>query len=306
MNSIFRIVLIFFLACASCSSSQASRNVDLSQGLPLPSIPGNLREPQLRADYLVKHWWEQMDWSDDKYALDTLWMEKAFVDYATVLSISTQGDSLQSAVNALFESASVNPHAYSLLGSIAEKYLFEPESPVYSEEAYVYFANAQLGSDHISPAQRERMGWQARMASLNQPGTLANDFIFEDRNGQKQSLQAIISGAQSLIIFYDPDCDDCHHLISSLAADSALAKNIDDGRCRIVAIADGETEESWRNTANSLPSNWIVGLDITDIQVNELYYLPTTPTLVLTDASGRIVMKNAPQSPTLQRFLTLH
>ncbi len=305
MYYLTRLILISVAACISCSHSQASRGADLSQGLPLPSIPEQLRDPQSRADYLVKHWWDDMDWTDNKYALDTTWMETTFADYATVLPIATQGDSMQYIINKLFLDASVNPQAYAFLADIATKYLFEPESPVFDEQAYTYFANAQLDDNIISDAQRQRLSWQAQMASLNIPGTKINDFIFKTRSGQHTDFVTAIQGKPSLIIFYNPDCGECHKFISDLAADSAMNQAITAGKCNIVAIADYDSEYAWQATAGQLPDNWIVGLDITDVQGNDLFYLPSTPSVVVTDSDASVICKNLKPSLSLQHFTNI-
>lgn len=241
-----------------------------------------------------------MDWNNNKYALDTTWMEIAFADYATVLPIATQGDSLQYLINQLFERASVNPKAYHMLSDIAAKYLFEPESPVFDEQAYTYFANAQLGANIISDTQRQRLSWEAMMASLNLPGTKVNDFIYEDRNGNECDFVRAICGKPTLIIFYDPDCHDCHTFIHDLSADTAINNAIADGLCNVAAIALYESAERWEETAPQMPSNWIVGLDVTDVEGNDLFYLPATPSIIVTDSEAHVICKN--QKPSESRY----
>lgn len=302
MFSLIRIFLICAIGCMSYSPSQASRSIDLSQGLPIPAVPDNLRDPQFRADYLVKHWWDEMDWTNNKYALDTTWMEIAFADYATVLPIATQGDSMQYTIDRLFENASANPKAYALLSDIAAKYLFEPESPVFNEQAYSYFANAQLGSTIISEARRQRLSWEAQMAALNLPGTKVNDFIYEARNGKECGFVSAIVGKPTLTIFYDPDCHDCHNFIQHLSADSTVNNAIADGLCNIAAIAVYESAERWDETAPQMPSNWIVGLDITDVEGNDLFYMPAIPSIIVTDSEANVICKNEKPSDSLHRL----
>ncbi len=266
----------------------------------MPQVPEKLRDPQFRADYLVKHWWDDMDWTKDKYALDTTWMEIAFADYATVLPIATQGDSLQFIVNKLFQDASVNPKAYSLLSDIAAKYLFEAESPVFDEQAYAYFANAQLGGNIISDAQRQRLTWEAQMAALNTPGSKINDFIYESRTGRKSDFVSAIQGKPTLTIFYDPDCSDCHEFITHLATDSIINQAVSNGQCNIAAIAVFEAADRWQDSAPMMPANWIVGLDVSDVQGNDLFYLPATPSIYVTDEDANVVSKNQRPSASLQ------
>ncbi len=278
----------------SCSHSQAS-GVDLSEGLPLPSVPDSLREPKQRADYLIAHYWDDMDFSDAKYSLDTVFMETAFSTYASVLPVATPGSPMQAKVDALMEQAAVNSKAYRFLADIAEKYLSEVDSPVYSQEAYLYFVNAQLKGHHIDQAARTRLSFQQKSLSLNLPGTQANDFEFVGRDGATHSLSSCLGSAEKyLIIFYDPDCDDCHQYMAQLDADPATADAIAAHELTVIAIANSETRDRWEATMSSLPTAWIVGCDITDVEGNDLYYLPSNPSLYLLDRHGTVLLKNFP------------
>ncbi len=293
------------IACAGCSNSQASKSsVNLDNGLPLPQIPDTLRVPQQRADYLVAHFWDAMDFSNRKYALDTTFMEMAFADYASVMPIATPGMPLQKSVNELMKQASVDEKAYRMLGSVAEKYLYEIDSPVYDEECYRYFVKAQLVNPDLDSAVRTRLEFQDQCLDLNRPGTVINDFTFVDRDGKTRNLLSCVDRAtRSLIIFYDPDCEDCHELMSHLQEEQWVNNAIDHEWLSIIAIAGYETRDRWEATKDQLPQNWIVGLDTTDVEGNDLFYLPNTPSLYAVDNQGIVIVKNKQPQPTIEALM---
>lgn len=301
-----RVLKIFLIIWASmaCSQCQAEKKVDLSRGLPLPEVPDTLVLPQQRADYVVAHFWDALDFSNQKYSLDTVFMESAFTDFASVLPAATQGEPLQAKIDALMDRAAVSPKAYRMLANVAEKYLNEIDSPVYNEELYRYFVDAQLAGKLIDEGTRTRLEFQQQCLSLNRPGTPANDFEFLDRNGAKRTLLSCIGGFKKvLIIFYDPDCDDCHQLMEHLQEDQWVNNAIDHKWLEIIAIARFEAQDRWNETKDSMSKSWIVGLDTTDVEGNDLYYLPNTPSLYVVDSQGNVVVKNLAPRPTLEALM---
>lgn len=299
----FRIFLIA-LACVAFTQCQAASKADLSQGLPLPEIPDTLVLPEQRADYLVAHFWDALDFNDTKYALDTVFMESAFSSFASVMPVATQGAPMQDKIDALMSRAAVNAKSYRMLANVAEKYLNEIDSPVYNEALYRYFVDAQLAGKLIDDATRTRLEFQQQCLSLNLPGTPANDFEFIDRDGKKRKLSECFGDAtKTLIIFYDPDCDDCHQLMEHLQGDQWVNNAIDHHWLTIMAIARSDTRDRWEETKDSLPQSWIVGCDITDVEGNDIYYLPNTPSLYVVDHQGNIVVKNLQPRPTLEALM---
>ena len=70
MKTSLNIFLLFLILCASCGSRKANDNketavqADTVKKFTLPLIPAMLNTPELRADYLVRHYWDNMDFTD--------------------------------------------------------------------------------------------------------------------------------------------------------------------------------------------------------------------------------------------------
>lgn len=306
MTKFHLIIFTALLSLCACSLASAKGNVDLSQGLPLPSVPDSLRAPSLRADYVVKHFWDDMDFSNRKYALDDIFMEQAFANYAQVLPIA-DADSLPVFVADLLDRAYVSKDAFNKLIDVATLYLYESDSPVYNEDMYRYFVDALLQKpERLDVAQKARVEYRHEMMCKNMAGTAPADFAFVDRAGAERSLHSAIDGVASLVIFYDPDCDDCHRAMSILSAEPDVQALVDAGSLRIIAISDFDTKERWAQTAGALPANWTDGCDVTGIQDQDLYEIRHTPTFYLISTDGKVVLKDKPLGMVLDRLLSSH
>ena len=109
-----------------------------SRELPLPEIPSTLRSAPERAAYVVTHFWDDMDFRDTLCSRDTAFMEQNFVNFVALFP-HAESTSLQPAVRNLMRRAEADPVAYTLLMEIAEKYLYEPVSPMLNEEYFIFF-----------------------------------------------------------------------------------------------------------------------------------------------------------------------
>ena len=64
MKTSLNIFLLFLILCASCGSRKANDHketavqADTVRKFTLPLIPAMLNTPELRADYLVRHYWD--------------------------------------------------------------------------------------------------------------------------------------------------------------------------------------------------------------------------------------------------------
>lgn len=124
------------------------------------------------------------------------------------------------------------------------------------------------------------------------------------RDGGKTRLLDIVGRAdRTLILFYDPECENCARLEQRLAESPHIASDIASGRLQIIAvdansdsrdfITGGQNQRSdARTKALSLPMEWTVGYS-PEILDEEIYYLRSAPTLYLIDRRGRVILRDA-------------
>lgn len=254
--------------------------------LPMPSVPDSLRSVEERAAYVARHYWDAMDFRDRSLSLDTAFVEQNFANFAAILPMAPPTDA-SVAVSALLDSVAVDPEAFSLMASTAEKYLDEPNSPMRDEETYILFLRYLSTAPSLSEVERLRPRHRLEEALRNRPGTVATDFEFVDRSGATRRLSEAVRGADvTLLIFYDPDCEHCKEIIGALAGMQFPAG------VAVLAIDAEDDADAWQRTKQSLPPSWTVGFATTPILDRELYSLPASPTLYVLSSDATVILKD--------------
>jgi len=281
---------------------QAGNGESASSGtpaeLPLPKMPDNLSNPQERADYVLLHFWDEMDFADRSLALDSAFMEQNFANFASVLPYATD-EGRKSAVDALLGAARRSgEEQIDFVYGIAVMYLYQQESPMHNEEMFLPFVDWAEASNYYPDVARERRADILK----NRPGTEAADFKFESYGGGKSSLKAL-RGTPVLLMFYEPDCTMCLDAEKRLAQLEPLRQAIAGGELRMLAVYVGDDRAGWEKHAATLPSDWMVGIDAAKrIDTDELYNIGATPSFYLIDPDGRVVLKDADLQQVLPMF----
>jgi hypothetical protein len=258
---------------------------------PYPQIPSMMTEPQQRATYLLMHYWDNVDFNDMKLVANDDFMEQGFVNYLSVLPI-VDALTAERSVEAMMKRAEVNGVAYKKLVNIAEKYLFEPNSPMVSDEMYIMFLNQVLKTSVLSKVEKSRFEYQHRVVMKNRVGSVATDFVYIDKDGKSGSLHTL-KAEETLLIFYDPECDNCAEIIEKLRYDRRLNSKIMSGKLRVLAVYAGDNRALWEQHLAKMPTNWSVGRAVSKIQPLGLYVLRAMPAIYLLDKDKKVVKKEA-------------
>lgn len=265
------------------------------QSLPMPEIPTELTDSYERMKYALSHYWDKMNWRDTMLLNNDAYIEQSMANYLFILS---HADSLMAskAVNRMLASASVNPKALAKLTEMASRYLYEPESPMYNAESYAILLDQLMLDPTDSGISREKMIHDHMGIMKNRVGNNASDFRFVDAKGRTGTLTEATKGArQTILIFYDPDCNVCAAVEKRLAESQRLNDMLAAGTLRIVAIDpfDGDRTK-WTEHAATLPSDWIVGYSPDGaIDENETYVIRATPAVYLLDGDMTVIEKDA-------------
>lgn len=293
------VVLIACLAAVGCGNktaadAAASAADSALTELPLPVVPDSLQSVEARAAYVVAHFWDALDFGSPQ-ARDTVFVEQGFANYISLLPLAP-ADSAQAAVDALMRRAAAYPPALELLMSTADDYLYHPNSPMRNEEVYILFLRALTRGDYLTPEQRILPEARLADAMKNRPGHTAADFGVDLRGGGRSSLRRIAAAAETtLLIFYDPDCHNCHVILSELA-ETPLPRG-----WQIVAVDSEPDRNRWEATCGDLPGQWTVAFPAA-ADLSELYVLPASPTFYVIDRDATVVMKD-PSPQTVKAML---
>lgn len=260
--------------------------------LPLPQMPATLRTPLDRAAWLVCHFWDAMDFCDTLRSHNRDFMEQSFANFVSLFPHAPE-ESHAPAVAALMRAAESEPGAYAVLTEIAEKYLYEPNSPMYCEEYFILFLEEMMRTPVLDEVAKIRPRYLLEAARKNRPGMQAADFGYVARDGRRLRLTTT-PGERLLLLFYDPDCDHCKEIIRALDGDRAFCEAVDRGLLTVLALyADGD-RAAWERTKGELPADWIVGFDTGEIRDGDLYVMGAMPTLYLLDGRRRVLLKDVP------------
>ena len=149
-----KILNLTLWACIFCigltSFAQAQRT---TEEFRLPEVPVFLTDPAERAAYLAVHYWDYFNFADTTLISRPEITEQAFVDFISILPYTAKA---QVAVDTLFRRAMVKKEMLYHFISLADKYLYEPNSPMCDEELYILVLRALTANPRIGEADKLR------------------------------------------------------------------------------------------------------------------------------------------------------
>jgi len=190
---------------------------------------------------------------------------------------------------------------------LADKYLYDPNSPLRNEELYITVLEEQIADpdleDIYKVAPRERL----RMALKNRPGDRAADFSFTTGKGGHGTLYGI-DADYVLLFFHNLGCPACREVrqgIVSVTAREPAAGMLASGKLRIIALYPDTDMAEWVAHANEIPDTWINACDkAQEINEKELYDLRAIPSLYLLDRDKKVILKDFVNPEMLSDALT--
>ena len=313
-----RIFIITLVAVIAAGCGQ-NRKAEQFQALPFPDvkIPAMMTGSADVAEYISMHYWDGLTDPSRDYPCDSLYVsgvkkedvEQKFADWNAVLGVLPRSIA-DKAVNALYEKAvacerkDTSSNVLDTFVMLAEKYFYDPNSPVRNEDHYHAFVRNLASFEGFDEAVRGKYAYQARMTALNREGTVAADFRFADRNGRIHSLHGI-NAPMTLLFFSNPGCDACMEIIKVLSGHEGIASMIADGRLAVLNIYIDEDIQAWREYMPIYPEQWYNGFDPDLVIRGEtLYNVRAIPSLYLLDHEKRVILKDAPENRVFETLLS--
>ncbi len=295
----------------SCTSSKKTsadalspqQDIDSAQAVivtdtfVLPDIPATLTHPDVRAAYLVMHYWDRFDFADRELVQRPEITEQAFVNYINILGYVSPEKTGESLAYAL-QKAAADTTVYVHFASLFEKYLYESNSPFHNEELYLPALRLLAPSPLLRPEEKARYAFQLDMALKNRVGDKAADFPYTLPSGKSENLHSLKS-EYLLLIFSDPACETCVETSSRIAASQSVndAFSINTPSrtlLTILTVYPGTDKQLWRDHLSGMPSGWLHAYD-KDMRVQQqrLYDLKAMPAIYLLDTDKRVLLKDA-------------
>lgn len=269
--------------------------------LPLPEVPGTLHTVPERAAYVLEHFWDALDFSDTLYSRHCIFMEQNFVNFVSLFPHASR-EARVVAVKRLMKAAEADSVVYSLLASLAEKYLYEPESPMVCEDCFLLFLEEIVCSSVWNGYTRMRSAYLLEIVKKNRPGTQAADFSFLLPDGRSHLLYQI-PGRYLLLVFYDTGCDHCHEVMSALKEDILLRRLTEAGELTLLIVDTGLSYTAWQHALLTWPPEWKTAFDKGGMQAHDRYVWRNLPALYLLDRDKTVLLKEA-SVQSITTFLT--
>ncbi len=263
LRKILTTVLEIWLICTIAKGQQI-------EDYPLPAVPDSITDLEQRADYMVLHYWEAYNFQDTTLLAIPQYAEQALSNFIALLNYaSPQGRQL--ATDRWITLAAANKTSYDFFTTEAERYLYDPESPLKNEDLLLCVLNSILTlTPHTNTSHVQHLH---QLVSRNQPGKPAENFAFQLPDGQQDSLYTFAPSRPVLLLFFDPDCESCQHTINQLHNDTILTQALANNQLALLTI----------NTQSSI-------LDPQSIFT--LYDLKSLPTLYLLSPSRQVILKD--------------
>lgn len=169
--------------------------------------------------------------------------------------------------------------------TLAEKYLYDPNSPYRSDEKYLLFlqyaATHQLADYTTNPRYQKHY----TMMQKNRIGQKATDFPYTTQAGEKGRLYDL-QIPYILLFFHDPNCKECQLVKQQLENQHAhfLQKGV-----QVVAVYIDDEVEAWLKA--QYPSAWL-SVYAPEIEQQDLYDIKALPTLYLLDTNKYVLQKD--------------
>ena len=304
---IFSTVLIFGCKNSGISDAKQAGQNDAVKVVTTPfirpDVPAMITDPNLRIEYVVRHYWDYFDFADTTYVPTSEITEQAWADYIDLLFRLSLNKAQEEMKTMMLKSAQNSKKLFLYFTGMAEHYLYEPNSPTLCEELYIPVLEVMVQTFALDDTEKIRPQHLLEWANKNRMGTKAANFQYTDISDKSGSLYQI-TAAYTLLFFSDPACPSCKANMESIVNSAVFNKLISDRRLIILSIYSEQDLNEWKAHYANYPSAWINGYD-QSFTIRDKYDLRASPTMYLLDKDKTVLLKDAPFEQ-IEYFLTVN
>ncbi len=262
-------------------------------GIQFPTIPEELRTPAERASYLAAHYWEHFTFVDSlQYLNRPEAIEQAVVNFIDLFQLVPQEEA-ETALSQVMSQASCTRNGLFFFYNTFEKYLYDLASPMRNEALFIPILQTMVSTDRLSQDDKIRPEMLLQSIWKNRVGSIAADFTYTLADDTQQTLHAL-SASWTLLIFFDPDCDECHKVLQEIQSNAFLRSLIEQKELALLTVYPGDNLNHWRMMQPNLPADWIVAYDKSQtIYEQELYEILGFPSIYLLDSDKTVLLKDS-------------
>ncbi len=303
-------ILSLLLLLLSCGQRGGTAQKDATRSFPAVEVPSMFSDGPERIEYILDHYWDGFFSGDGPtdsgrvLGVQNAEIEKntgAFIgllDYVPMSEAQAKVRHVFSQIEARQERDTASL-VYPLMTEIFASYLYDPNSPLRSEDYYLPFVEGMVGSRFTSDDRRAGYCFELEKCRLNPYGTQVPDFSFKDIHERRHSLYEV-QAAYTMLFFSNPGCQSCKEIIDQIGSRDYIDSMISYGTLAIVNIYIDREVDKWREYEPVYPRNWYNGYDYKGvINGDQLYFVRAIPSLYLLDSQKRVIYKDAPVDKVL-------
>lgn len=259
--------VLFLAACGNPKKASVP-----TEAYPLPSVPASVTEPHERASIICAHFWDDARFPAEATDSVSPALEQAMANFAAIATMAFEADSVRLGVSEM-----IRKGGRDYVMPLAERYLYDPNSPLRNEETFLMFLEAAPGW--------ERTELLTPQVMKNRVGSPATDFKFIDSKGRRSSLAEFVKAhGQTLVYFFDSECNVCKALIPNAQAAA-------DGMA-VLAICPEVNASEFDSVLELFPDIWTVARDFGEIDADDLYIFPALPSAYVIAPDMTVIAKD--------------
>ncbi len=262
-----------------------------------PMAPEELKTFTEKCDWLAENFWNKLDLKNQN-AVDQLRLNHAFNVYATAIQYANK-DKVTSSIDKLMKSLQKNPMLLYQMTKAAEETIYGPRAEVWIDELYTRMLHSALSNKKFPKSKRARYEMQLKQLEHSLIGAAPNNFDFKRANGE--AAKYFPMSTPTIIMFGDPDCEDCRMGKLRMQSNVTFSKAVADGKINVLFIIP-DPEEGWEKQTVDFPKNWTVG---GSEMVADIYDIREVPEIYVIGADGKIVAKHISAIQAMDRAMSL-
>ena len=303
-------ILSLLLLLLSCGQRGGSSHKDASRPFPTVEVPTMLTDETERLEFLLDHYWDGFFAGDGPtdsgrvLGVQNAEIKKhtgtfiGLLDFVPMSVAQSKVAHIFSQIEARQERDTASL-VYPLMTEIFASYLYDPNSPLRSEDYYLPFVEGMAGSRFTSEDRRAGYRFELEKCRLNPYGAQVPDFSFKDIRERRHNLYEV-QAAYTMLFFSNPGCHSCKEIIDQIGSRDYIDSMISYGTLAIVNIYIDKEVDKWREYEPVYPRNWYNGYDYKGvINSDELYFVRAITSLYLLDSQKRVIYKDAPVEKVL-------
>ena len=269
----------------------------------IPVLPNGRKDSTFASRYYREHFWDGMDFTDDRVLRTPVFHNKLVKYFDKVLPQNP--DTIIRVSDLLIEKSRPNPEMFKYLVWFTTNH-YENSEIMGFDKIFVHAIDRYYITNEATWVKKSDLDNLVRKANRIRPlliGTMAPNMIMADTNGQLVSMYSI-RATYLILLFWDPDCGHCETEIPKLKELYDQKKS--EYGMEIFAVCSDSSLTKWKSSIRKKGMNWINvdGPRTLTGDYHTQYDITTTPVIYILNNRKEILAKNL-TSDQVRQFIEM-